>query len=59
LLQFLLNRRQANENLRGAPYLLGLEEVARRTAEAWERGATEVCMQGGIHPDFTGETYLR
>lgn len=45
--------------MRGAPYLLGLEEVARRTAEAWERGATEVCMQGGIHPDFTGETYLR
>jgi len=44
--------------LRGAPYLLDLEEVRRRVAEAWARGATEVCMQGGIHPEFTGETYL-
>ena len=35
-----------------------LDEVARRTREAWERGATEVCMQGGIHPAYTGETYL-
>ena len=46
------------EHLRGRPYLLDLEEIARRTAEAWERGATEVCLQGGIHPEFTGETYL-
>ena len=30
----------------------------RRASEAWERGATEVCLQGGIHPDYTGETYL-
>jgi hypothetical protein len=36
---------QAHEDLRGAPYLLSLDEVARRTAEAWGRGATEVCMQ--------------
>ena len=43
---------------RGAPYELPLEEIARRVAEAWERGATEVCMQGGIHPEYTGETYL-
>ncbi|GAB4814256.1 hypothetical protein N2152v2_001302 [Parachlorella kessleri] len=50
---------KAAEELRGAPYLLPLEEISRRAAEAWERGATEVCMQGGIHPDFTGETYLR
>ncbi len=42
------------EELRGAPYLLPLSEVTRRTAEAWDRGASEVCMQGGIHPDFTG-----
>ena len=49
---------RATEHLRGRPYLLDLEEIARRTAEAWERGATEVCLQGGIHPDFTGETYL-
>ena len=47
-----------SENLRGRPYNLSLEEVARRAKEAWERGATEVCMQGGIHPDFTGDTYL-
>jgi FO synthase len=46
------------EHLRGKPYVLGLDEVARRSAEAWQRGATEVCMQGGIHPDYTGRTYL-
>jgi FO synthase len=47
-----------SENLRGRPYNLGLDEIARRAQEAWERGATEVCMQGGIHPDYTGDTYL-
>jgi FO synthase len=47
-----------SENLRGRPYDLGLEEIARRTGEAWDRGATEVCLQGGIHPAYTGETYL-
>ena len=46
------------ENLRGMPYDLDLEEIARRTEEAWRRGATEMCLQGGIHPDYTGETYL-
>jgi len=46
------------EALRGAPYDLALEEVARRVEEAWSRGATEVCMQGGIHPSYTGDTYL-
>jgi 7,8-didemethyl-8-hydroxy-5-deazariboflavin synthase CofG subunit len=44
---------------RDPPYLVPAEEVSRRAQEAWERGATEVCMQGGIHPDSTGETYLR
>ncbi|ACO64371.1 hypothetical protein MICPUN_83126 [Micromonas commoda] len=48
----------AAEELRGKPYLLAMEEITRRTAEAWARGATEVCMQGGIHPDFTGDDYL-
>eukprot|EP00897_Mesotaenium_endlicherianum_P002100 jgi/Mesen1/1918/ME000144S01045 len=48
----------AAEQLRGKAYRLDEGEVARRAAEAWERGATEVCMQGGIHPDFTGRTYL-
>ena len=48
----------ASENLRGKPYDISAEEIARRCTEAWERGATEVCMQGGIHPDYTGQTYL-
>ena len=48
----------ASLNLRGAPYLLSPEEVAERAVEAWERGATEVCMQGGIHGSFTGENYV-
>ncbi len=50
---------KAHAALRGEPYDLALEEVSRRVSEAWARGATEVCMQGGIHPDYTGETYLR
>jgi FO synthase len=45
-------------NLRGNPYLLGLEEITRRVVEAEAGGATEVCLQGGIHPDFDGEYYL-
>ena len=49
---------KTHEALRGAPYDLALEETVRRATEAWERGATEVCLQGGIHPDYTGETYL-
>ncbi len=48
-----------SENLRGQPYDLALDEIVRRAQEAWTRGATEVCMQGGIHPEYTGETYLR
>nr|WP_245332793.1 5-amino-6-(D-ribitylamino)uracil--L-tyrosine 4-hydroxyphenyl transferase CofH [Bradyrhizobium erythrophlei] len=47
-----------HEQLRGKPYDLALEEVARRAREAWNRGATEVCMQGGINPRYTGDTYL-
>lgn len=49
---------KTHEDLRGKPYDISLAEVARRTREAWARGATEVCMQGGIHPDYTGGTYL-
>ena len=49
---------KTHEALRGAPYDLALEEILRRATEAWERGATEVCLQGGIHPDYTGDTYL-
>jgi FO synthase len=47
-----------SENLRGRPYDLDLHEIQRRVEEAWERGATEVCLQGGIHPEYTGATYL-
>ncbi len=47
-----------SENLRGRPYDLSAEEIARRATEAWQRGATEVCMQGGIHPEYSGQTYL-
>lgn len=46
------------ENLRGRPYDLSEEEIMRRVQEAWDRGGTEVCMQGGIHPEYTGETYI-
>jgi FO synthase len=45
-------------NLRGAPYLLELEDIQHRVIEAVECGATEVCLQGGIHPDFDGDYYL-
>ncbi|MGE5293054.1 MAG: bifunctional FO biosynthesis protein CofGH [Micromonosporaceae bacterium] len=45
-------------NLRGRPYLLTLEEVAVRAREAWDLGATEVCLQGGIHPHFDGDFYV-
>ena len=47
-----------SENLRGRPYDLPTDEIVRRVREAWNRGATEVCLQGGIHPDYTGDTYL-
>jgi FO synthase len=49
---------QGSKDLRGPAYNLDLDEVARRTVEAAAAGATEVCLQGGIHPSFTGETYL-
>jgi FO synthase len=49
---------KTHEALRGTPYNLDHEEIVRRSVEAWERGATEVCLQGGIHPDYTGETYV-
>lgn len=44
-------------NLRGEPYLMGLDEIVGLAREGWERGATEVTLQGGIHPDFTGNFY--
>ncbi|MEZ5374321.1 MAG: 5-amino-6-(D-ribitylamino)uracil--L-tyrosine 4-hydroxyphenyl transferase CofH [Microthrixaceae bacterium] len=45
-------------NLRGTPYLLTLDDIAERAADGWARGATEVTLQGGIHPDFDGDYYL-
>jgi FO synthase len=45
-------------DLRGKPYDLEMEEIIRRTREAWQRGATEMCLQGGIHPDYDGRTYI-
>jgi FO synthase len=45
-------------NLREDPYLLTIPQVVERSVEAWHRGATEVCLQGGIHPEFTGEFYV-
>ena len=42
---------------RGPAYNIDLAEIARRTREAWDRGATEVCLQGGIHPSYDGHTY--
>ncbi|WP_445009377.1 bifunctional FO biosynthesis protein CofGH [Sphaerisporangium rufum] len=39
-------------------FTLSLEQVADRAAEAWQAGATEVCMQGGIHPDLPGTAYF-
>jgi FO synthase len=49
---------KTHAHLRGRPYDLALDEIVRRAHEAWARGAVEVCLQGGIHPDYTGETYL-
>jgi 7,8-didemethyl-8-hydroxy-5-deazariboflavin synthase CofH subunit len=44
-------------NLRGDPYLMGIDDIVARAREAWDVGATEVTLQGGIHPDFTGNFY--
>ena len=49
---------KTHKELRGRPYDLAMDEIVRRAEEAWDRGATEVCLQGGIHPDYTGKTYL-
>ncbi len=45
-------------NLRGRPYLLSPDEITQKVIEAEQSGATEVCLQGGIHPSFDGEYYL-
>jgi FO synthase len=50
---------RSSRSLRGPGYDLDLQEIGRRAEEAQRRGATEVCLQGGIHPRYTGATYLR
>ncbi|MGC8480025.1 MAG: 5-amino-6-(D-ribitylamino)uracil--L-tyrosine 4-hydroxyphenyl transferase CofH [Acidimicrobiales bacterium] len=45
-------------NLRGTPYLLSMSEIVDKVLEAQSAGATEVCLQGGIHPSFDGEFYF-
>jgi FO synthase len=52
------SKTSAKGGLRDKPYDLPLDEVADRTREAWAKGATEVCLQGGIHPRYTGDTYV-
>ena len=47
-----------SDNLRGRPYNLDVDVVVARAREAWDRGAVEVCLQGGIHPEYTGQTYI-
>ncbi|RAI40743.1 7,8-didemethyl-8-hydroxy-5-deazariboflavin synthase [Rhodoplanes roseus] len=49
---------KTTEHLRGKPYELEIPDVVARCREAWARGAVEVCLQGGIHPDYTGAFYL-
>jgi FO synthase len=49
---------RSHAHLRGRAYDLSLDEIERRCREAWTRGAVEVCLQGGIHPRYTGATYL-
>ena len=46
-------------NLKEKPYSIDIEEVVARSTEAFEMGASEVCLQGGIHPEYTGEFYLK
>jgi FO synthase len=48
----------STREMRGPAYKIDFDEISRRAVEAWARGATEVCLQGGIHPDYDGNTYL-
>lgn len=50
---------RSSRSLRGPAYDLPIEEIVGRATEAWQRGATEVCLQGGIHPHYTGNHYLQ
>ena len=52
------SKTSSKAGFRDKPYNLDLSEIAERAREAVARGATEVCLQGGIHPSYTGDTYL-
>ncbi len=49
---------RSNDSLRGKGYDLPLQEIQERVTDGWQRGAIEVCLQGGIHPHYTGKTYI-
>lgn len=49
---------QVSDHLRERGYNMSMSEIQDLTRIAWSKGATEVCLQGGIHPDYTGDTYL-
>ena len=51
------SKSSSKAGFRDKPYTLDLDEIANRAREAVAKGATEVCLQGGIHPSYTGETY--
>ena len=51
------SKSSSKAGFRDKPYMIDAGEVAERASEAVARGATEVCLQGGIHPSYTGETY--
>ena len=45
-------------NLKEKPYSIDIPEIVDRSVEAYEMGASEVCLQGGIHPEYTGKFYM-
>ena len=51
------SKTSSKAGFRDKPYNLDFAEIAARAREAVAKGATEVCLQGGIHPSYTGETY--
>ena len=51
------SKTSSKAGFRDKPYILSANEVAERAREAVTKGATEVCLQGGIHPSYTGDTY--
>ncbi|AEG49799.1 FO synthase subunit 1 [Sphingobium chlorophenolicum L-1] len=51
------SKTSSKAGFRDKPYNLDLDEIADRAREAAAKGATEVCLQGGIHPSYTGATY--